>query len=180
MIYLRAARRPGDATQLERAREATAWIYRALSPEKSSEGNDPVAILAGGTAFSWGYAVALGAILRREGFEVRWLSMLTRDHPRGLGKEQIDSHEVVLARCDGAEVILDPMSNTVIPHPFLEVLRRPALAAPKPDPDERYAARCYSLYSTDFWYRRIFKYALRSDPLHRPRWRRRPIESPPR
>jgi SAM-dependent methyltransferase len=180
MIYLRATRRPSDATRLERAREATAWVYRALSPEKSSEGNDPVAILSGGVAFCWGYAVVLGALLRREGFDVRWLSMLARDHPRGRGKERTDSHEVVLARCDGAEVILDPMSNTVIPHPFLEVLRRPALAAPKPDPDERYAARGYSLYSTAFWYERVFEYALRSDPSEKPRWRRRPIEAAPR
>jgi SAM-dependent methyltransferase len=182
MMYLKATRPSADATQsreasqLGRAREATAWVYRALSPEKSSEGNDPVAILAGGVAFCWGYAVVLGAILRREGFDVRWLSMLARNHPRGRGKEQVDSHEVILARCDGAEVILDPMSNTVIPHPLLEVLRRPTLAATKADPDERYTARGYALYSTSFWYERVFEYALRSDPADKPRWRRPPAQ----
>jgi len=176
MIFLRATRRPGDAPPLERAREAIAWVYHALSPDKASAGNDPVAILAGGTAFSWGYAVVLGSILRREGFDVRWLSMLARDHPRGRGREKIDSHEVILARCDGAEVILDPMSNTVIPHPLAEVLRNPALATPKPEPDERYAARGYALYSTSFWYERVFEYALRADPADKPRWRRRPAQ----
>jgi len=182
MMYLKATRRAGDAAQsgeavqLGRAREATAWVYRALSPERSSEGNDPVAILAGGVAFCWGYAVVLGSILRREGFDVRWLSMLARDHPRGRGQEKIDSHEVILARCDGAEVILDPMSNTVIPHPLAEVLRNPALAAPKPEPDERYAVRGYELYSTSFWYERVFEYALRQDPADKPRWRRRPSQ----
>ncbi|MBI1951631.1 MAG: methyltransferase domain-containing protein [Acidobacteria bacterium] len=186
MIYVRATRRSGagagghpgerpeDAPQMGRAREAMEWVYRALRPERSSEGNDPVAILAGGTAFCWGYAVVLGEILRREGFDVRWLSMLARDHPRGRGEDRVDSHEVVLARCDGDEVILDPMSNTAIPHPFFQVLRRPGLAVPKSDPDERYVTRGYSLYSTDFWYGRVVKYALRSDPSRRPRWRRRP------
>lgn len=172
MMYVRAFRRPGDVPQLERAREAMDWVYRALRPEKSSDGNDPAAILAGGHAFCWGYAVVLGGILRREGFDVRWLSMLARDHPRGRGEDGIDSHEVVLARCDGAEVILDPMSNTAIPHPFLEVVRRPDLAAPKADPDERYVSRGYSLYSTGFWYGRVSSYALRSDPSQKPRWRR--------
>jgi len=173
MIYVRAWKRGPDASQLDRAREAMEWVYRRLDPERSSEGSDPVSILAGGHAYCWGYAVVLGEILRREGFEVRWLSMLARDHPRGRGPRRIDSHEVIVARCDGAEVILDPMSNTCIPHPFAEVLRRPELALPRPDPDERYAARGYLLYSTDFWYRRVFKHALRIDP-RRPirRWRR--------
>ncbi len=164
MIYLRAWKRGAAASGFDRAREALAWVYRRLEPDRSSEGSDPVAVLAGGHAWCWGYAVALGGILRREGYEVRWLSMLARDHPRGRGPQRIDSHEVVLAVCDGREVILDPMSNTCIPHPFAEVLRHPELAAPRPDPDERYRARDYALYSTDFWYRRVFKYALRSDP----------------
>ena len=173
MIFVRAWRRGGDAPRLDRAREAMEWVYRRLNPEKPSEGNDPIAILAGGHAYCWGYAVVLGEILRREGFDVRWLSMLARDHPRGRGPERIDSHEAIVAICDGAEVLLDPMSNTCIPHPFAEVLRRPELAPPHPDPDERYAARGYSFYATDFWYRRVFKFAVRSDP-RRPirRWRR--------
>ena len=173
MIYVRAWKRSAHASRLDRAKEAMQWVYRRLHPETSSEGSDPVSILAGGHAYCWGYAVALGEILRREGFDVRWLSMLASDHPRGRGPRRIDSHEVIVAMCDGAEVILDPMSNTCIPHPFAEVLRRPELALPRPDPDERYTARGYSLYSTEFWYRRVFKYALRSDS-RRPirRWRR--------
>jgi SAM-dependent methyltransferase len=173
MMYVRAWKRSGDTPGLDRAREAMDWVYRHLDPERPSQGNDPVAILAGGHAWCWGYALVLGEILRREGCEVRWLSMLARDHPRGRGPQGIDSHEVVLAVCDGMEILLDPMSNVVIPHRLGEVLRRPELAAPRPDPDDRYTARGYSLYSTDFWYRRVFKYALRSDP-RRPirRWRR--------
>ena len=173
MIYLRAWKRSGDVAGLDRAREAMDWVHRRLDPERPSQENDPVAILAGGHAWCWGYAVVLGEILRRERFEVRWLSMLARDHPRGRGPQRIDSHEAILAVCDGAEIILDPMSNVVIPHRLEDVLRRPELAADPPHPDERFTTRGYSLYSTDFWYRRVFKYALRSDP-RRPirRWRR--------
>jgi SAM-dependent methyltransferase len=173
VMYVRAWKRPRPASRLERAVEAMDWVYRRLKPERPSEGNDPIEILKGGHAFCWGYAVVLGKLLEREGMRPRWLTMLAENHPQGRGARCIDSHEVVLLDAEPGEVILDPMSNTVIPHPLVEVLREPSLAKEPEVPDERYVAREYRLYSTELWYRRVVRYAIRDDVNRRIwRWRR--------
>ncbi len=117
-----------------------------------------------GFAFCWGYVVALGDILQREGFSLKWLTMLANDHPRGRGKHSTDSHEVLLVQLDGREHILDAMANTHIPHSFADVLKQPSLAKPKVDPDKRYQERGYHLYDTEFWYSNVARYAIRKNP----------------
>jgi hypothetical protein len=69
----------------------------------------------------------------------------------------------VLLRAEGVEVLLDPMANTCIPHALEDVLRNPALAAPKENPDRRYRERSCQLYDTAFWYSRAARYAVRAD-----------------
>lgn len=170
MMYIRAWKRSQPATELERALEAMGWVYRRLSPEKSSTGNDPIRILSEGVAYCWGYVVVLGKLLQREGYRVQWATMLAKDHPRGKGEERVDSHEVLLVEADGKEVILDPMADTCIPYPLQEVLRVPDLAREKKDPDTRYRERGYHLYDTRAWYGRVFKYAIRSDVDRRILW----------
>ncbi len=164
MMFIRAWKRPAGYTQLDRALGAMHWVYDRLNPEKTSEGSDAQKILAGGYAFCWGYVVSLGEILKREGFSVRWLTMLAKNHPRGRGTEQVDSHEVLLVQIDGKEYILDAMANTLIPFSFVELLKQPGLAKPKENPDTRYQQRGYHLYDTEFWYSRVSKYAIRSSP----------------
>ena len=89
--------------------------------------------------------------------------MLAMDHPRGRGKDRIDSHEVLILTVGGKTVILDPMANTVIPHDLSEVLQHTSLAREKDNPDERYVERGYHLYDTQFWYSRVYKYIIRND-----------------
>ena len=157
-------------TGLNCALEAMGWVYRRLDPTRSSEGHDPLRILKGGHAWCWGYAIVLGKLLAREGFRVRWLTMIAHEHPQGRGAERSDSHEVLSVELDGREVLLDPTSNTCLPHGFEAVLARPELARPPERPDDRWRERRYHLYSTDEWYRRVVRYALRSDPDAAPRW----------
>jgi len=168
MMYVRAWKTEGEgASKLDRALEAMSWVYRKLCPEQSSEGNNPVEIIRKGYAFCWGYAVVLGKLLQQEGYPVKWLTMLAKDHPKGRGKERIDSHEVVLVDLNGRQVILDPMANTCIPCSVEDIFRRPELAVPKKNPDQRYIEREYCLYDTAAWYGRVFKYALRTDVSQR-------------
>ena len=156
-------RSSGAPSGLDRPIEAMSWVYRNLRPEQSSEGNDPIEIIKKGYAFCWGYAVVLGKLLQREGYSVKWLTMLAIDHPKGRGKEQIDSHEVVVVDLNGRQVILDAMANTCIPYSLEQLLEEPELARQKANPDSRYRERHYELYDTKEWYGRIFKYALRRD-----------------
>ncbi len=163
MMYIRAWKRPQETLKLARAIEAMYWVYQTLSPEKSSTSGDPVEILKGGYAYCWGSVVVLGKLLQREGFDVRWVTMLARNHPKGRGEEQTDSHEVLQVTAEGKTVILDAMANTCIPYAIAELVRQPALAKAKAEPDERYLARGYKLYDTDFWYQRVYQYAARPD-----------------
>ena len=120
-----------------------------------------------------------GELLRREGYEVKWVTLIAKDHPQGKGPELTDSHEVLLLRLDKQEMILDPMANTCIPHGLQELLKHPELAKPKPSPDSRYKERCYFLYDTAAWYSRVYKYAVRSDVTGRVwTWRKNRWRSP--
>lgn len=164
MMYLKAWKRSQPIGPLERAVEAMNWVYHKILPEKSIESTDPSEIISFGYALCLGYAVVLGELLRKEGFPVRWLTMLAKNHPRGRGEEKVDSHEVLLVEINGEEVILDPMANTVIPHSMNRVYKYPELAQAKQNEDVRYRQRGYFMYDTSFWYSRVFKYAVRSNP----------------
>jgi SAM-dependent methyltransferase len=170
IMYIRAWKRRHDVSKMDRALEAMAWVYTALEPEQSSTSNDGCEILANGHAFCMGYTLVLGQLLQREGMRVRWLTMMAKDHPRGRGDEKVDSHEMLLLSVDGKEVILDPTTNVCIPRSLNEVLENPKLAEEKRNPDARYLARGYNLYGTEFWFSRVFKYAVRSKPEEAMKW----------
>ena len=169
-IYLRAWNNEPDRARLERALDAMQWVYGRLDPTRSSAGQDALRILEGGHAWCWGYAVVLGKLLAREGYAVRWVTMIAEDHPRGRGQAREDSHEVLAIEIDGREMIFDPMSNSLIPHTLDELLARPELAAPTAEPDARWRSRGYELYSTAEWYRRVRRFMLREDPDRAGSW----------
>jgi len=153
--------------ELEKALGLMRETYLRLDPEKSQTSDDPEEILKGGYAWCWGYAIALGHLLKKAGYEARWITLLAKGHPKGRGKDQVDSHEVIQTRIAGREVLMDPMANSLIPYSLEQVLRFPYLAAPKAQPDDRYRGREYQLYDTEFFYSRVFKYAVRKDPKER-------------
>jgi SAM-dependent methyltransferase len=170
MMFVRAWKRAAPATQLERAREAMAWVYRRIQP-----GAPPVLatraeeFLAAGNALCWGYSVVLGEFLRAEGYTVRWVTMIAEGHPRGRGPRRLDSHEVLEVTADGRRLVLDPTCNTVIPWSVEELLAEPWRATAKADPDDRYLDGQYQLYDSVEWYRRVRRYAVRRDPAQ-PLW----------
>lgn len=179
MMFVRAWKRGAPATQLDRAEEAMSWLYHRLDPTRASTSNDAIDVIAGGTAFCAGYAVALGTLLEREGYDVRWIAMEARDHPRGRGKDATDSHVAIQTRIDGRWHVLDAMANTVIPHSLLELLRDPHLAQGKSERDDRYRERGYHFYDTAFWYSRVTRFRIhRSVNPHIRIWRRNRHRAP--
>jgi SAM-dependent methyltransferase len=158
MMFVRAWKRVADITAVERATEASAWVYGRLDPAQPAHSNDAREVLAGGFAFCAGYAVVIGELLRREGITVSWVTMEASGHDRGRGPELRDTHTVVAAILDGREHVVDAMSNVIIPHPLLDVIAKPALVTVPDDPDERWRERGYALYATDYWYSRVRRF----------------------
>ncbi len=169
-MYVRAWKRAARCSQLDRIDELCRFTYDALTPERPVVSHDPAVILAQGTGWCLDYAVVLGEALRREGFRVRWVSMLAEGHPRGRGERKIDTHEVIeLELSDGSLSVVDPMANVRFPSSLAELLRNPTLADIDRVRDERYQSRGYDLYATSFWYSRVRKVDLRLSPRDPPR-----------
>jgi ubiquinone/menaquinone biosynthesis C-methylase UbiE len=169
LLYVRAWREPPGPR--ERVVALTRWAYETLDPEHAQPSDDPMEILAAGHAWCWGYVLVLGDALRREGFGVRWASMVAHDHPRGLGEERRESHEVLEVDVDGETVVCDPMAGRVFDGSVEDLLRDPSVAAAGGDGDERWRARSYDLYASPEWYSRVVRLAMRDDPHGRLRFR---------
>ena len=163
MLYVRAWKRAGPAEPLERAVELTSAVHRALDPSRpQASDHDPIAVLADGHAWCWGYCLVLGEALRREGFQIRWVTMVAEDHPRGIGPRSTDSHEVVELRDRGGRWrTLDPMANVVFDASVAELVEDPRRADVARTRDERYVERGYDLYATAAWYSLVRRVATR-------------------
>ena len=171
MLYVRAWKRELDDASAGRIRELTRWAYETLDPERPQQSNDPREILAGGYAWCWGYVVVLGEALTQEGYDVRWVTMIAEDHPRGLGDHRRDSHEVLEVALDGGRrVVCDPTAGIVFEASIAALLTDPSLADTARPEDERYRTRSYALYSTSTWYRLVRRVAIRTRPGARPRY----------
>jgi ubiquinone/menaquinone biosynthesis C-methylase UbiE len=172
MMYVRAWKRRAPCGPRDRAAELMHAVHRALDPEQSQESDDPVEILAGGHAWCMGYCLVLGEALRREGFPVRWVTMLAEDHPRGVGSERRDTHELVEVRVPTGEwVALDPTAGVAFETSVDELVRDPTQADLPRHRDARYQQRHYDLYATSEWYRRVKQVAIRDRPDQRLRLR---------
>lgn len=173
MIYVRCWVMRDGYSVSARALHAMDWLYRHLSPDTSNAGWKVQDILRDGHAYCAGYASALGQILRHEAHQVRWLTMEAHGHHRGRGPQAKEHHAVVSLCIDGSWVVLDPMTNTLIPESLEAVLARPTLATVKPSPDARYESRGYRYYDTQYWYSRVVRYSYRSSPRIQPLiWRK--------
>jgi SAM-dependent methyltransferase len=171
MLYIRAWKRATDMGPLNRVTELTRWAYGSLDPAQAQTSNDPVEILAGGFAWCWGYVVVLGEALSREGFDLRWVTMVAEGHPLGVGPTQRDSHEVLeVALGNGRRVVCDPMVGIVFESSLAQLLSDPSLADTSPAQDDRYRSRNYALYSTSAWYRVVRSVAVRRRPGGRLRY----------
>jgi SAM-dependent methyltransferase len=171
MLYIRAWKRARDADSLDRVRALTSWAYGTLDPERAQTSDDPLEILAGGYAWCWGYAVVLGEALAREGYNVRWVTMVAEDHPLGLGDSRRNSHEVLEVTLDGRRrAICDPMVGIVFEASLGQLLANPSRADVCRAEDDRYRTRSYALYSTSTWYKLVRRVAVQRYPGARLRY----------
>jgi hypothetical protein len=135
--------------------------------------SDPVEIIAGGHAWCWGYVLVLGEALRREGFAVRWVTMVAKGHPRGRGRAKTDTHEVIeVTLADGSRRTLDPMAGVIFDDPVEELVRHPERADLERSRDARYRERDYDLYATSRWYELVTKLAFNNTPRRPRAWLR--------
>jgi hypothetical protein len=164
MIYLSARKYKSPASPLHRAINSMNWIYKNLSPEPTASSFDPVEIIAKGSACGSEYAFILGCLLRKEAFDISWLSMTASDHPMGCGSRKKVSHEVIqLSLNNGTKVILDPMCNVYFENSIEELIQNPELSNIKRNEDSRYLDKNYHLYSSSKWYEKVTKYSFRSN-----------------
>lgn len=164
MMYVTAWKRNEPASQIQRARELSAFVYDVLAPDRAHAGNDLVSVLSDGVAWCTGYALGAGLLLQREGFRIRWLTLLA-DGPPPTGGAPIDAHEVLEVEFGGGRRrVLDPMANVWFDASIVELLRDPRRADVERTRDRRYVERGYDLYATSAWYRRVRKAAVREDP----------------
>lgn len=173
MLYLRAWKvAPGD-DRLARALRAMDWVYRQIEPTQANLSEKAEEILADGYGWCISYAVTLGQLLKREGYDITWITMRAKDHERGSGPDKRDAHEVLEIVIDGERHVLDPMANTHFPCSLAALLANPSLATRHAWADERGRERGYDLYNTAYWYERTVDYSRRSN-IHRPslRWKK--------
>lgn len=163
MMYVHAAK-GAAADPWGRILRALAWVHARLDPERPHQTDDPIAILAGGHAWCMGYTLALGELLRREGTDVRWVTLEAHGHPRGRGAAHLDTHEVLEVAVGARRRVLDPMAGTWFDASVAELLGDPARAIPRTPHNDRWVARGYELYATSFLYERVRRVALRNRP----------------
>ena len=156
--------RPGEPLPArDHLRRVMSWLYDHVRPADGPVAEtEPRRVLEGGRALCLGYASTLGAILEREGFAVAYVTLLARDHELGRPPHRTDSHEVLEVRePGGARVVLDPTANNLVPAGLLDLLRNPSLAPSTEAPDARWLARRYDLYSTAYFYDRVYEACVR-------------------
>ncbi len=166
MLYVRAWKFCDD-DRWQRAAKAMRWIYERVEPTKANLSEDAKQIIADGYAYCIGYTVALGQLLKREGYDVTWITMRAEDHECGRGARMIDSHEVLEVAIDGERRVFDPMANTYFHCSLDALIATPEKADAFAYSDSRSLERGYHLYNTAYWYRRVIAVSRRRN-IHWP------------
>lgn len=157
MLYIRAWKERLEA--LDRVRSLMDWLYQHVEPsDEKPILEDPHEILSQRRALCAGYALTLKEMLSREGFNAKHTIMLARHHPRGRGKDKVDSHNVVLLFLNGREYVLDPTVKNIHPYPLEMILKNPRIVKERSDPDDRYVSRGYRWWDGFEWYSRVYAY----------------------
>ena len=171
MLYVRAWKLTDDTWS--RPEKAMRWLYDRLKPIKQNLSEDATKIIADGYGYCIAYAVAFGQILKREGYDVTWVTMRAEGHERGRGDCKIDTHEVLEVKIKGENRIFDPMANTCHPFGLDTLMAVPDLANKCAYSDARCIERSYHLYNTAYWYRRVVAISRRRN-IHWPSiiWRK--------
>jgi hypothetical protein len=165
MMFVRAWKRPEPADELARMLEIARFVHDRLDPAEPTHSTDADEILAGGHAWCTGYAVATGRLLADEGFDVRWVTLVT-DGPPPRGDAPVDAHELLEVRFrDASRRTVDAMACVWYDASVLDLLRDPSLAAGAHH-EAGPALRAYDAYTSTQWFERVARLAVRADPRH--------------
>jgi hypothetical protein len=170
VTVIRAWKPPLAASPVDRIDALRRWAYAALTPGRGVDSDDAEIILSKGSGWCRDYAIIVGEAMRREGVDVRWVSMTASGLPRDRWPSGVDTHEAVeVTLPDGTEHVVDATVDVRFPSPLRDLLRDPRLAdVPRPR-DDRFVTRGYAAYSTSFWYRRVTRVQVRASPAD-PNW----------
>jgi ubiquinone/menaquinone biosynthesis C-methylase UbiE len=158
MIYISARKYKQQVSPLQRATMAMNWLYDNLDPNDSILESDPIKIITNKYSHHSGYPKTLGHLLKREGFDIRWVTMIAQGHPNGLGLRKESSHVVVeVSLVNGKKIILDPLTNLSFTNTIEELINNPDLSNIIRLKDVRYVEKNYDLYSTSQWYSKVIK-----------------------
>ncbi len=163
MLFITAWKWKNGYNNLERCKDLMNFVYISLSPEKSQVSNNALDILKGGYALCAGYVAVMKFLCEREGFKTRHYTLYAQNHPKGRGKNKIDTHEILEIYINNKWQIFDPTVNLFLNHGVKEVLRNPDLVdknIKNQKKDKRYYERQYRLYCSSWFYKNMIKYKL--------------------
>jgi hypothetical protein len=164
-IAVRAWKPPMPASPVERVDALRRWAHETIKPDHAVGTDYAEVILAQRAGWCRDYAVVVGEAMRREGLDVRWISMTASDLPRKRWPSGGDTHEVVeVTLPDGTEHVIDATVDVRFPSSVGDLLRDPRLADVERNRDARYVDRGYDAYSTSFWYRHVRRIQVRASP----------------
>lgn len=147
---------------LEEVTQIMTELYNNIQPDYVSGLTTVESVLIEKKALCYGYSIVLLKILKQYGYKAGWVTLFAEQMPKGRGKRNIDTHEIIELTLEKKRYILDCTTNTIIPHGLKEVLRRPCLAGDKKEPDSRYIERSYKYYDTRYLYERVIYYLRRT------------------
>jgi len=164
MIYILARKYSEPATLLQRAINSMNWIYENINSDDSNLETDPIQILKNKRTSRHGFVNVLGHLLKREGYKIKWIRMVAKNHPEGTEFNKEEFHDVIqIILSSKKKVIIDPAVNIYFENNIEELLKHPNLSNINRKIDARYIERNYDQYSTPKWYSKVVKYSIRDD-----------------
>ena len=133
-------------------------VYQSFEPGECKDTDTEYDIMVNKKVLCAGYTLVLYTVLRKYGYNVKWITAFAQDMPKGRGDKKEDTHEVIELKMNGKKYIFDQMTNRIIPYSLNELLKKPELIADRIEVDQRYEQRNYYAYDSTFFYRRIVYY----------------------
>ena len=164
ILIITAWKKKGEFSPYERCRNIMNFVYNSLSPERSQQSNNPIEILKGKYAWCAGYVATMKYLCEKEDFKIKHYTLYIKNHPKGRGKQKIDTHEVIEVRIsDNKWVVFDPTVNRCLEYDLKTLFKEPKLVDKillHYEQDKRWADYNYDLYCSSWFYEHIIKYKL--------------------
>ena len=163
MLVITAWKQKERFSNKQRCKDIMDFVYNNLKPSRSQISEDPVKILKGGFAWCVGYAILTKYFFEKENYPTKWHTLFVKDHPRGYGRNKIETHEVIEARIKNNWILFDPTAGKCLEYNLKTILSNPGLIdeiLKKHPKDIRWKEKRYDLYCSSWFYKKIFKIEL--------------------